>query len=331
MHDEHDRTHGHGLKAKPRGRMPYSDSGPRPPDPPRSAESPTLPESDGGGQAGAPAPRMPARHRKDEEGDDTGRPPAFHSWTYLDSRPFSMPPPPSPWRRPWARLSRDQLLGPALVAGFLVAAGVGVWSSGWSPWAGTPTASTVFVPPEERLLADHDLVIAPPRAPAPAGERMASTGKTGKTGKGKASRERALPGPGGGLRKEWVKRVERHRGSGKSRGFARTGAEPAGVGDTGSTTNTRAETGNTGNAGNAGNAVSGRPRSGARKDRSQPRTARSPSPSASRSRPVDPAAGGENAAGISAAYACRHLPSGDWRYAYCVQVWNDYRSRNDLP
>ncbi|WP_344979262.1 hypothetical protein [Streptosporangium fragile] len=36
-------------------------------------------------------------------------------------------------------------------------------------------------------------------------------------------------------------------------------------------------------------------------------------------------------AGISAAYACRHLPPGDWRYAYCVQVWNDYRRRNGLP
>ncbi|WP_433359285.1 hypothetical protein [Streptosporangium sp. CA-115845] len=333
--------------------MPYSDSWLRPPDPPRSAGPATLPEPDG-----PPAPHRAARHRRDEEaGDDAVRSPARRSWTYLDSRPFSMPPPPSPWRRPWSRLSRDQLLGPALVAGFLVAAGVGVWSSGWSPWGGTPTASMVPAPPAERLLADHDMVFAPPRAPATGtgastGERKVSAGE-GRAGRRKAPRrdqvrvppaERALSGPAGRSRNEWVKRVERRR---ESRDSARTGAgsgEAGGavpvVGGTGrgaggatvGTTNARGE------GGSAGNAASGRSRSGARKAGSRPRTARtgasdarSPSPAASRSRPADPAAESGGAAGISAAYACRHLPSSDWRYAYCVQVWNDYKSRNGLP
>ncbi|MEU0482269.1 hypothetical protein ABZ260_24150 [Streptosporangium sp. NPDC006013] len=360
MYGEHDRTHGHGLNARPRGRMPYSDSWLRPPDPPRSAGPATLPEPDGQWQEEAPAPHRTARHRKDEEaGDDAVRSPARRSWTYLDSRPFSMPPPPSPWRRPWSRLSRDQLLGPALVAGFLVAAGVGVWSSGWSPWAGTPTASTVPAPPAERLLADHDMVFTPPRAPAAAGaeasgeERKTSAGKGRAAGRRKAPRrdpvrvmpaERALSGPAGRSGNEWVKRVERHRESGEGRGSARTGTRSGEAGNaapvTGSTGRGagNAAGGAAGTRGNAGSAASGRSRSGVRKARSQPRTARtgapdarSPSPSASRSRPSDPSAGGGSAAGISAAYACRHLPSGDWRYAYCVQVWNDYKSRNGLP
>ncbi|WP_157594761.1 hypothetical protein [Streptosporangium amethystogenes] len=356
MYGEHDRTHGHGLNTRPRGRMPYSDSWLRPSgDPPRSAGPATLPEPDG-----RPAPHRAARHRRNEEvGDDVARSPAHRSWTYLDSRPFSMPPPPSPWRRPWSRLSRDQLLGPALIAGFLVAAGVGVWSSGWSPWAGTPTASTVPAPPAGRLLADHDTVFTPPRAPAAAGvgagakvsvgERGTSAGKGRAAGRRKAPRraparvmpaERTLAGPAGRSGNGWVKRVERRRESGEGRGSARTGAGSGKAGNTAPVTGSTGQGAGDaagGTRGSAGSAASGRSRSGVRKARSQPRTARtgattrSPSPSASRSRPPEPSAGGGSAAGISAAYACRHLPVGDWRYAYCVRVWNDYKSRNGLP
>ncbi|MEV4751959.1 hypothetical protein AB0K21_36860 [Streptosporangium sp. NPDC049248] len=348
MYGEHDRTHGHGLNARPRGRMPYSDSWLRPPDSPRSAGPATLPEPDG-----PPAPHRAARHRKDEEtGDDTVWPSARRSWTYLDSRPFSMPPPPSPWLRPWSRLSRDQLLGPALVAGFLVAAGVGVWSSGWSPWAGTPTASTVPASPAGRLVADHDTVFTSPRAPVAgaggfAGERKTLEGRGRVAGRRKMPRhdlERPLFGPAGRPGNEWVKRVERRGESREGRGSTWTGAGP---GEAGSATPVTEGVGReaggatgsaTGGRGNAGGVASERSRSGVRKARSQPRTARTgapearrPSPSASRSGPPDPSAGGGGAAGISAAYACRHLPSGDWRYAYCVQVWNDYKSRNGLP
>ncbi|WP_344919529.1 hypothetical protein [Streptosporangium oxazolinicum] len=307
-----------------------------------------------------------------------------------------MPPPPSPWRRPWSRLSRDQLLRPALIAGFLAAAGVGVWSSGWSPWDGTPTAGTSPAPPEERLLAGRDTVITPSRGPvaagvdakAPAEKRRAPEGRkgSGAEGAGGAGRipgrhparvlpaERALSAAGN-TRDEWVERVERakpvkkpvkpvdragrHReGDGSARAAGPGGTEAA-TPETGTGRGSAAAgqesgrgggsarqesgrrnggarrgAGDSGDAGSAGTA--GRSRSGAQEGRSQPRTGRtgapatrSPSPSASRSRP--PATGGGGSSGISAAYACRHLSSGDWRHAYCVRVWNDYKDRNGLP
>ncbi|MBG0824083.1 hypothetical protein HS048_25565 [Planomonospora sp. ID91781] len=34
---------------------------------------------------------------------------------------------------------------------------------------------------------------------------------------------------------------------------------------------------------------------------------------------------------FSSAYVCRRLPRGDWRHAYCVQVWEDFRRTNGLP
>ena len=204
MHDEHDRTHGHGVTARPRGRMPYGDPPLRQPPPPagqppsppshtpeapRATGAPRLPEplepapppesrapvgppstpewSEWPEGEGAKVPRRPARHRKDEESGEEGEsgdacPPIRDSLTYLDSRPFSMPPPPGPWR---PRLSREQLLRPALIAGLLAAAGVGVWSSGWSPWDGVPTAGTSPASPGEGLLQGHDIVITPSRAP----------------------------------------------------------------------------------------------------------------------------------------------------------------------
>ncbi|MEU4537230.1 hypothetical protein AB0G15_20415 [Streptosporangium sp. NPDC023825] len=331
--------------------------------------------------------------------DDATRPMVRRSWTYLDSRPFSMPPPPSPWRRPWARLSRDQLLRPALIAGFLAAAGVGVWSSGWSPWEGTPVAGPSPASPGERLLAGHDTVITPSRAPvvaetdakAPAGKRKAledekgpgAAGAGGGAGKKVPGRdpervppaERALSGAGD-IRDEWVERVERaqpvkkpvKRAGRRHEGSARAGTGQGGAGGTGAAApeaGARRADGGAGHesgrggggagrgtastGGDAGSAgTEGRPRSGkqgaekqdsgaqgsgGQQGRSRPRAGRtgapatrSPSPSASRNRP--PATGG--AAGISAAYACRHLPSGDWRHAYCVRVWNDYKTRNGL-
>lgn len=446
MHGEHDRTHGHGLRARPRGRMPYSDpplrqppspaepphatglpGPPEPAEPPRSVRPPEPaevprplrpPESrTPAGQAlpvewpgrregeGARVPRGPARHRKDDDADDADDAdnavtcsPVHRSRTYLDSRPFSMPPPPSPWRRPWSRLSRDQLLRPALIAGFLAAAGVGVWSSGWSPWEGVPTAGTSPAPPGERRFEGHDVVITPSRGPvaagvdakAPAGKRRAPEGRRGSDAEGAGGErripgrdpvrvlpaERALSAAAGNTRDEWVERVERaksvkrpvkpvdrarrHREGG---GSARAAAGSGGTGAATPESGTRRGTGGAGQesgrtsrsagqesgrgngstgrgagntGGDAGTAGRSRSGSGAQEGRSKPRAGRtgapvtrSPSPSASRSRP--PATGGGGSAGISAAYACRHLPSGDWRHAYCVRVWNDYKDRNGLP
>ncbi len=34
---------------------------------------------------------------------------------------------------------------------------------------------------------------------------------------------------------------------------------------------------------------------------------------------------------LSAAYACRQLRPDDWRYAYCVTAWNEYKKRLGLP
>ncbi|MER5647577.1 hypothetical protein [Streptosporangium sp. NPDC002524] len=382
----------------------------------------------------------------DDADDAVTRPMVRGSWTYLDSRPFSMPPPPSPWRRPWSRLSRDQLLRPALIAGFLAAAGVGVWSSGWSPWDGAPVAGPSPASPGERLVAGHDMVIAPSRGPvvagtdakAPAGKRKIPEGRKGSGaagaggGGGKKNApgrdparvlpaERALAGAGD-IRDEWVERVERakpvkkpvkpvgragrHREGGAS---TRAGAGPEGTrrtgpGSAGTRTGASApesgsrranggaghesgragggagqgtgsagrgagstERGTASTGGDAGSSrTTGRPRSGTRdsgtqnsgaqgsgargsgtqEGRSQPRagragtpSTRAPSPSASRNRPPATGSGsgggggggGGGAAGISAAYACRHLPPGDWRHAYCVRVWNDYRTRNGLP
>jgi len=435
MHDEHDRTHGHGLTARPRGRMPYGDPPLRQPPPsagqppfeashapeaPRATEATELPEppepirpprparppesrvpvgpmspperSERPEEEGAKAPRRSARHRKDEEGGESGDacPPVRDSRTYLDSRPFSMPPPPGPWRRPWLRLSRDQLLRPALIAGFLAAAGVGVWSSGWSPWDGVPTAGTSPASSGEGLLLGHDMVITPsapgvdvkatpearedgrgssgeplgggersdaktPRGrvhgEGPGRERAGRAGGGDRKGPGRAPAERALSF-GGDTKNEWVERVERAGGAKKpderpvrhrEGGSARTAAGSGETGNAASKAGAGRESGRRTGGGRRGSAsggrgaeeagTAGRPRSGAREGGSPSRAGRtgapatgSPPPSASRSRP----AGGGRSAGISATYACRHLSSTDWRHAYCVQVWNDYKSRNGL-
>ncbi|MEU8204825.1 hypothetical protein [Streptosporangium sp. NPDC049046] len=343
-------------------------------------------------------PRGPARHRKDEWDGESGglapRSPVRDSRTYLDSRPFSMPPPPSPWRRPWSRLSRDQLLRPALIAGFLAAAGVGVWSSGWSPWDGVPTAGTSPASSGEGVLRGHDMVITASRAPgvdakvppgtgrAPEGGKEADAkarkgrahggGKgSGHEGGGRAGGDGKVPGraPAGTLpaeralssdrdiENEWIERVERagaakkpaerharHRegdsaraAAGAETGRAKEGARQesgrgaaskAGAGR-GNASGGRGD-GSAGRRARDAGGTAGRSRSEAREDEAQPRAGRtgapatgSPPPSASRSRP---SSGG----GISAGYACRHLSSTDWRHAYCVQVWNDYRNRNGL-
>ncbi|MEV0755529.1 hypothetical protein [Streptosporangium sp. NPDC050280] len=345
--------------------------------------------------------RGPARHRRDEQdeegGDAVPRSPVRDSRTYLDSRPFSMPPPPSPWRRPWSRLSRDQLLRPALIAGFLAAAGVGVWSSGWSPWDGVPTAGTSPATSGEGVLLGHDMVITASRAPGVDAKVPPGTGRTPEGGKetdakarkgraheggkgpghegvGRAGGDRKAPGraPVGTLpaeralssdrdtKNEWIERVERagaakkpaerharHRegDSARAAAGAETGRAKEGAGqESGRRTASKAGAGRgkasggrgDGSAGRgAGNArdaggTTGRSRSGAREGGTQPRAGRtgapatgSPPPSASRSRP---SSGG----GISAGYACRHLSSTDWRHAYCIQVWNDYKNRNGL-
>ncbi|MFD1498411.1 hypothetical protein ACFSIL_18560, partial [Streptosporangium lutulentum] len=58
----------------------------------------------------------------------------------------------------------------------------------------------------------------------------------------------------------------------------------------------------------------------------------SQAPAAPRARVPAPAGGNESrAADGGAAYACRHLSPGDWRYAYCVQVWNNYSRRSGTP
>ncbi|MGC5013488.1 hypothetical protein ACLQ2R_22235 [Streptosporangium sp. DT93] len=84
----------------------------------------------------------------------------------------------------------------------------------------------------------------------------------------------------------------------------------------------RSRTAGTGRS-RAGSPGNGSPGNGTAGGGARARTSRSPFPQAP--------GGGRPAAGISAAYACRHLPPGDWRHAYCVRVWNDYKHRNGLP
>jgi hypothetical protein len=33
---------------------------------------------------------------------------------------------------------------------------------------------------------------------------------------------------------------------------------------------------------------------------------------------------------FSAAYVCRRFAPDDWRYPYCVRIWNDYRRQRGL-
>jgi hypothetical protein len=399
MHSEHDRTHGHGLRVRPRGRMPYTESRDlpspvpgeplvepveplvRPVEPPIMPVPPVMPVE----------PLVRACPFGEPPWAETGGasdPSTRRSWVDIESRPFSMPPPPGRWDRPWSQISRDQLLRPALIVGFLAAAGAGIWLSGWSPSPDPPMVEAVPGPTARRSLAGHDMTVPPtsggtpnapslsrapaPPAPASGAKASAERERERRTARGRKSAaslpartSRSLSGSGGGAHRadqgerRWeMRRAPRATG----RPGAIESAKPA-----------QAEETRTAPAANARSAPAARDRSttaanprtapAARARSTPPANARSAPPANIRSAPAArartapaekagprssqapvaprtriPAPGGAKesrvgagGAGVSAAYACQHLDPGDWRYAYCVQVWNNYKGRNSSP
>ncbi|MFD1498412.1 hypothetical protein, partial [Streptosporangium lutulentum] len=169
MHSEHDRTHGHGLEVRPRGRMPYSESrGVPSPAPAGSPAGPTetlvWPIESRACPADTPVgPRPsgePSRAEAADETEDAPDPFTRRPWAGIESRPFSMPPPPGRWDRPWSQISRGRLVRPVLIVGFLAAAGTGVWLYGRPS---SPDSSAVEAAPAARgPLAGRDSVSEPP-------------------------------------------------------------------------------------------------------------------------------------------------------------------------
>ncbi|OUC80775.1 hypothetical protein CA984_42395, partial [Streptosporangium minutum] len=125
----------------------------------------------------------PEEPRADPPGrpySSAGDPFVYGSRVSVDIRPAWPPPPrPRPIRshrpRPWPWIPGDRLLRPALVCGFLAAAGIGMWSSGWSP-VSEPSTVEVAAAPAPSRMAGHDTAVAPAEATAPdAGHVPAAT------------------------------------------------------------------------------------------------------------------------------------------------------------
>jgi hypothetical protein len=426
MHTEHDRTHGHGLRARPRGRMPYSEPRDlssaepveppirpveplvrpvdppirpveplaRPVDPVRSAEPPAGPVAPVWSAEPPTGPDDPIRSAEprvwprpfDEPSwaevvEETGgaRDPAAHrTWADLENRPFSMPPPPGRWDRPWSQLSRDQLVRPALIVGFIAAAGAGIWLYGWPTSRESPTPEGVPAPAAQRSLPDHDGTITPPgitssdspslvRAPDPPGPASRAKAlaerekeKERETTRGRkpaaslpARPSRPLAISGG--EEHRANQGERHREKRRTPKATRPGAiesarpAPATSARTAPSEHARTAPNASGRtAPNARAAPNASPRT-APSVRTGPSARTAPSenartapnvnarprasqaPASPRARIPAPGGGNESRVGTSgtgAAYACRHLGPGDWRYDYCVQVWNNYSRRS---
>lgn len=410
MHSEHDRTHGHGLRVRQRGRMPYTESRDlpspapveplvepveplvRPIEPPIMPVPPVMPVEPL--VRACPFGESPWAETAGETGG-VSDPSTRRSWVDIESRPFSMPPPPGRWDRPWSQISRDQLLRPALIVGFLAAAGAGIWLSGWSPSPDPPMVEAVPGPTARRSLTAHDMTVPPtsgatpnapshsrapaPQAPASGAKASAERERERRTTRGRKSAaslpartSRSLANSDGGA--HGGNRGDRGERRWEMRRAPKTTGKPRAVESAGPA---RAEEARTAPAANARNAPAANPGTApAARARSAPPTnarsappanARSAPPANARNAPAEntrnapaakartapdekagprssqapvaprtrvPAPGGAKESrvggggGVSAAYACQHLDPGDWRYDYCVQVWNNYKGRN---
>ncbi|MET8386591.1 hypothetical protein ABZV14_26680 [Streptosporangium canum] len=329
MHDDHDSAHRRGPSTGPRGRRPYAAPADSPPEPAVPPEEP-----------GADPPGRPY--------SSAGDPFVYGSRVSVDIRP-AWPPPPRPIRshrpRPWPRIPRDRLLRPALVCGFLAAAGIGMWSSGWSP-VSEPSTVEVAAAPAPSRMAGHDAAVAPAEATTPdtghvpAATPSATSGAPAKAARsrrtapsrtverprrhtaldaqtvhggqdGRRHRESAAPKT---ARKQAPRSVRPKAPKASTPPRTRPSEPP---GETGTPTNTGTLT-------NAETPATPRPPNTPRPP-ATPRTPRtSPIPDTS----VIPDSPGDR---LSAAYACRNLEQSDWRHGYCVRVWNDYKRQNGLP
>ncbi|GHE47915.1 hypothetical protein GCM10017673_57100 [Streptosporangium violaceochromogenes] len=326
MHGEHDPTQDRRPGAARRGRRPYGDP----------AEPPRAPAGD------------PAYGTADD-------PFAYGSWISLDVRAPHRPAPPaepaqwSQWS--WPELPRDRLLRSALVVGFLAAAGIGVWSSGWTPLPGrTPEQAGPYRPAPLAVTAAPPVTgrpvpppaAAPPHAPhAPQAARPARARPPATS----APRQGHRPRPAAGPRHSDPGRARDRHGTQPPAGADRPRPSPAALRRPSETAGTaRAEKrprrpGRPSSSGKPEGKPEGKP---ARGPGGADRGARPPAPVPRPGRTAAPAAPPERAPGhgtgsltvedrLGAAYACRHLGPDDWRYAYCVTAWNDYRKRVGLP
>lgn len=305
MHGDHDSSCRRSRSAGPRGRRPYGE----PPDPsPEPVASPGRPPAQAAGRPYSPA----------------GDPFVYGSLINVDIRTAWQPPrsPPSRWQRSWPgpRLARDRFLRPALICGFLAAAGVGIWSSGWSPAFGPFTVEAAGPPASPRTVG-HDTTITLAEAATPSAGGTPSATPSTTSQKTSGSRKPASP-----------RLIERSR------------ADVAGV--HGSQGGERRKDRGAAGAARKPAVDSVKPR--------RPKAPRPPqAPRGTRPRPPAPPGGNERRRStdipdtsampdtpaapdsfgdqLSAAYACRHLQTTDWRYDYCLSIWNDYKRRNGLP
>lgn len=326
MHGEHDPTQDRRPGAARRGRRPYGE--------------PAEP---------AEPPRAPSYGTADD-------PFAYGSWISLDVRTPRPPAPPAePPQWSWPELPRDRLLRSALVVGFLAAAGIGVWTSGWTPLSGQagpyrpapaapappgvtaappatgrPTPPTATVPP----TVPPTVLPAAPQAARPARDRPPATS---------APKKKHRPPPATGPRENGPGRArDRHdpqqpaADAERPRSPQTTRRRPSETAGT-----PRAETrsrrpGKPSPSGKSRGGPGGEDRGG---PAPAPRPGHTGSPAAPADRAPDRGTGPTAGTGslltvedrLGAAYACRHLGPDDWRYAYCVTAWNDYRKRIGLP
>ncbi|MER7134768.1 hypothetical protein [Streptosporangium saharense] len=290
MRGEHEPTRTRRPRATPRGRRPYDD-------PPRPTPS--------------PAPVPPVSY------GTAGDPFSYGDWVGLDLTALRArrrrPPEPEPWS--WRELPRDRFLRSALLIGFLAAAGVGVWTSGWAPpyWpqgirAAAPT------PTETTETREPSGVIETGATPAP----VPVPTVTAAPGRPRAEKERP-------------RNVTRERDTTPPRDPVRAVTPPGEQAATARTTRTagrerrqRRQRHALRRANDRDRDSTGAGRRGeAAPARSRPRDGRTDEPPAPRP--------GPSAGAVGAAYACRHLSPGDWRYGYCVTAWNEYRRRSGTP
>ncbi|GAA3427919.1 hypothetical protein ACWDTT_10690 [Streptosporangium sandarakinum] len=338
MQDDHDPARGRGPGAGPRGRRPYGG----PPD-----------TSSGPAASPARPPVRPAA-RYDGPAQNPGDP--FVHGSLVDAgiatSARSRSPreePPRSWTGPRPR--RDRMLRPALIGAFLVAAGLGVWSSGWSPVADRPSVMAAQAPAPS-LAPRGTAVVHPPRAartPSSApGRVMVVRELKPRLVRPRAGAAEALDGRA--RRGERRHAAARRTPEAAARGRAGTGPGTEGV------AGPRVEGAGPGHRetrdlpnpprtprtphGHDHGHGPGSPGSGAGpRDRADGGAPGAPGASArdGRDAPAGPAGpgghGGPGGVGLrfDAAYACRNFREDDWRHDFCVRAWNDYRGRNGLP
>ncbi|MFF5210495.1 hypothetical protein [Streptosporangium sp. NPDC000396] len=302
MHDDHYSTHRRSPSGRPRGRMPYG----QPP--------------------GHPPAEVTDRPRDGQAHNSAGDPFVYGSRISVDIRPVWPPQPPRRLHRPswsWPHIPRDRFLRPALIFGFLAAAGAGIWSSGWSPTFGRPAADTVAVP-DPPWTAGDDAAIAPAETTTPSPGHaltIAPSAPSEKAASGQKPAEQLQARAATGIRDSQGVRRHGRRGAPKTaeRPAVRTvTSAPPAAPDASETPATAPRTRPPASPGE-------RTPPGARGNRTgadTPGTHAAPEPRTAPAAPDDR---------LSAAHACRHLQPGDWRYGYCVRAWNDFKRRNGLP